>query len=73
MTKTIQRFLFSNEKKTMSYGRNGRYYTTGIEVFDNEKDIQVTGVTSTGNAASGCITIPKEEVINLIELLKNVL
>ena len=78
----IARFKYSG-KITRSYGRNGLFLTTGVQVEDwycyepfhagkGQDAIIIQGITSRDKTGTGYVCLPKSEIPKLIEILKNV-
>ena len=67
MTTTIK---FSRE--TNFTGRNGYFKASGVELsgYDRKGNVLLTPLTSKGNAARCDVTIPVEDIPNLIKQLQ---
>jgi hypothetical protein len=63
---------FENNRVTSSKGRNGQYTTLGVNVIviSRRNEIMLSGISTRG-VASGYLTIPKEDINELIEILNS--
>lgn len=71
LNKSGAEMYFEEGRYTISNGRNGQYFSKGVDLYANATEIQLTGITKSGGmAATGKLTIPKEDLPELITLLK---